>query len=310
MEIKTVAILGLGAIGGFMASKLSKVLPPEALTIIAAGERKEKLEQQGILINDKTYHFNVVDPAQKGITFDLILIATKYGALEEAIEQIAGQVGEQTVIMSLLNGVSSEEKLKEHYGEHVIYSLMRVSSVRNEKGIYFDEKGGQIEFGEALNSIKSERVKAIETLFNKAGIKSVIPPNMQTALWYKFACNIAENQSSALLGIPFGAWHKSTYANHLREIAMREVFQVAIKKGVEIGDVEEIIKTQQQLLRHIPYQNKTSMLQDIEHKRPTEIEMFAGEMIRMGQEVGVPTPINEVFYDAIHVLEEKNKGLI
>ena len=73
---------------------------------------------------------------------------------------------------------------------------------------------------------------------------------------------------------------------------------------------EEDLISQRQRLSHVPYGNKTSMLQDIENKRETEVEMFAGEMIAMGKEVGVPTPINLVFYDAIKILEEKNKGMI
>lgn len=306
MKINKVTIIGLGAIGAFMASKLSKVLDKNQLQILAEGDRKAKLEKEGIVINDSHYTFSIVTP-QEQEPADLILIATKYNGLEQAIEDIRGQVGKDTVIMSLLNGVNSEEKLQEVYGNRVIYALMRVSSVRTKEGVYFDPKG-YIEFGEAINETLSERIIAIQNLFEAAGIRSRVPKDMKKALWNKYACNVAENQSSAILGIPFGAWRVSESANALREAAMKEVFAVAKKKGIEMG--EEEILAQRKLLSGVAYANKTSMLQDIENKRPTEVEMFAGEMIKMGKEVGVETPINEIFYHALRVLEEKNKGLI
>lgn len=306
MKINKVTIIGLGAIGAFMASKLSNVLDKMQLRILAEGERKAKLEKEGMIINDRHYTFSIVTPQEEDPA-DLILIATKYTGLEQVIRDIRGQVGKDTVIMSLLNGVNSEEKLQEIYGNQVIYALMRLSSVRTNEGVYFDPKG-YIEFGEAINETLSERIKAIKALFESADIRLRIPQDMRKALWNKYACNVAENQSSAILGIPFGAWRVSESANAIREAAMREVFEVARKKGIEMG--EEEILAQRKLLSGVAYTNKTSMLQDIENKRPTEVEMFAGEMIKMGKEVGVPTPINEIFYHAIHVLEEKNKGLI
>ena len=307
LKINKVTIIGLGAIGAFMASELSKVLDKTQLRILAEGDRKAKLEKEGIIINDRHYTFSLVTPQEEDPA-DLILIATKYSGLEQAIQDIRGQVGKDTVIMSLLNGVNSEEKLQEVYGNRVIYALMRISSMRTNEGIYFDPRAGNIEFGEAMNETLSERIVAIKDLFEAAGIRLRVPQDMKKALWYKYACNVAENQSSAILGIPFGAWRVSESANALREAAMKEVFAVAQKKGIEMG--EEEILAQRKLLSRVDYSNKTSMLQDIENKRPTEVEMFAGEMIKMGKEVGVETPINEIFYHALRVLEEKNKGLI
>ena len=87
---------------------------------------------------------------------------------------------------------------------------------------------------------------------------------------------------------------------------MREVVAIANKKG--IGLSEEDIVAQRQVFPKIPYGNKPSTLQDIEAGRKTEVDIFAGAVIRMGKEVGVETPLNEFFYHAIRVLEEKNEG--
>ena len=112
LKINKVTIIGLGAIGAFMASELSKVLDKTQLRILAEGDRKAKLEKEGIIINDRHYTFSLVTPQEEDPA-DLILIATKYSGLEQAIQDIRGQVGKDTVIMSLLNGVNSEEKLQE-----------------------------------------------------------------------------------------------------------------------------------------------------------------------------------------------------
>ena len=85
---------------------------------------------------------------------------------------------------------------------------------------------------------------------------------------------------------------------------MREVAAIAQRKGIDIGEKE--IALQEETVKTIPYENKPSTLQDLEAGKRTEIEMFAGTVIRMGRELGVPTPINEVLYHGIRVLEEKN----
>ena len=89
---------------------------------------------------------------------------------------------------------------------------------------------------------------------------------------------------------------------------MKEVFRVARAKGIEIP--MERFEEQERIIQKIPPQNKPSTLQDIEAGRKTEIEMFAGSMVRMGEELGIPTPLCWVFLQGIHVLEEKNEGII
>ena len=88
----------------------------------------------------------------------------------------------------------------------------------------------------------------------------------------------------------------------------KEVIDIARKKGIDIDDDYAVRQLEQ--LKKVPYANKPSTLQDIEHGRKTEVEMFAGTVIRLGKETGVPTPLNEFLYHAVRVLEEKNEGII
>ena len=303
-KIKKISLIGLGAMGSFFAPRLEKAYG-EGFRIIADGERKKRLETEGVTINGVNYRFPVITPQTEGDKADLILIGVKGYALEQAIQDIRNQVGEHTLILSLLNGVDSEEKLEAVYGEeHVLYAFMRMSIVMKDGKADFDPYWGKIHFGEKIEQEYSERVLRVKEVFDCADIPYEIEEDMRKGIWFKYMCNIGENLTCALLGIPFGVYRNNEDANWLRRNAMREVAAIAQRKGIDIGEKE--IALQEETVKTIPYENKLSTLQDLEAGKRTEIEMFAGTVIRMGRELGVPTPINEVLYHGIRVLEEKN----
>ena len=308
-EIKTVALIGLGGIGGYLASNLQRVIGKENVRIIAGGARKERIEKNGLIVNGEPMLFHVVAPEEETGYADLVIIITKSLSLREAVLQVKNQVGPNTIIMSPLNGIESEDIVAETYGyERILYSLARVSvTVTNQNELHFNPSFAHMEFGEKINEIDSERIVAVKTLFENAGIKSIIQKDMIFALWHKFMCNVAENQIAAILGIPFGAWHCDEHANHLREMAMREVIAIANKKGIPLGEQDMV--EQGERLKKINKDGRPSTLQDIEAGRKTEVDMFAGTVMRLGKEVGVATPVNEFMYHAIKVLEDKNDGV-
>ena len=307
-KIKKISLIGLGAMGVFFAPRLAAAYP-EGFRVIADGERKRRLDKRGVTVNGVNYKFPIITPDEKGDPADLILIGVKGYGLDQAIEDIRNQVGEETLIISLLNGVDSEEKLINSFGEkHVLYGYMRMSVVMKDGKADFDPYWGKIHFGEKLNKEYSDRVLTVEEVFDKADIPYEIDEDMLKGIWFKFMCNIGENMTCALLGIPFGGFQVSDHANWVRIEAMKEVAAIAQKKGISIG--KEEIEMQNKTILTIPYPNKPSTLQDLEAFKHTEIDMFAGTVIQMGRELGIPTPICEMFYHGIHVLEEKNDGFI
>ncbi|MFI3209399.1 MAG: ketopantoate reductase C-terminal domain-containing protein, partial [Eubacteriales bacterium] len=163
---------------------------------------------------------------------------------------------------------------------------------------------GAIYFGEKTN-IKpyTQRVNAIADLFTSCNLNYRINEDMIKAIWFKYMCNIGENLTCALLGIPFGAFRTSGNANFIRLAAMREVIAVANKLNINLS--EEDIKFQENVVKAIPFENKPSTLQDLESHKLTEIHMFAGRIMELGKELDVATPINEIFYYGIRTLEEK-----
>ena len=112
----------------------------------------------------------------------------------------------------------------------------------------------------------------------------------------------------AMFGIPFGAFQKSADANYFRRAAMWEVIRVANRLGVDIGQNE--IDRQEHTIGRLPYHNKPSTLQDLEAGKHTEVDMFAGTVVRLGKELGVETPVCEMFWHGIHLIEDRIFGNI
>lgn len=307
MIIRKVTLIGLGAMGVFFAPKLNKYLGKENFRVLADGKRKERIESNGVTVNGIKYHFTVITPETEGDTADLIIISVKDTGLNQAINDIRNQVGKNTQIICVMNGIDSEERIAAVYGwEHVMYSYMRVSIVMKDGIANYDPDWGKVHFGEATNEKLSDRVSAVKKLFDDCNIKYNIDTDMIRGMWFKFMCNIGENMTCAILGVPFGAFQVSEHSNAIRRNAMREVIQIANELGICLG--EEDINRQEGTIKKIAFANKPSTLQDLENGRKTEIEMFSGKVVKLGEQLGIRTPVNWMFYHGVKVLEEKNMG--
>lgn len=304
-DIKKVTLIGLGAMGVFFAPRISEKLGAD-FRILADGARKERLERKGVTVNTINYRFPIITPDVEGDPADLVIIAVKGYDLEQAIRDIKNQVGKDTIILSVLNGVESEKQIAAVYGsEHLLYSYMRISIVMKDGKTEFDPHKGLIHFGDLKNDPKhySGNVLAVKSLFDLCGIDYKIDADMLKGIWFKFMCNVAENMTCAMFGVPFGAFQKNDDANFFRHKAMWEVIRIANKLGIDIGQNE--IDRQEHTLGRLPYENKPSTLQDLEVGKRTEVDMFAGTVVRLGKELGIETPVCECFLHGIHLIEAR-----
>lgn len=301
MKIEKVALIGAGAVGAYFIWGLSEKMG-EHFQVIAEGERKERLRENGIIINGKRYTFPVNTAKDAGIQ-DLVLIATKYEGLEDAIEKLPDLIGEHTIVISLLNGVNSEEKIGKAIGEeHLIYATMRIASVRKGNEIVFPpEKTAGMYYGEPGVEEPSERVKAVEELLEGTGIRCRYRADILRNMWEKYAANVAQNLPQAILGVGYGAYIDSEHVYHIANGLWKEVTAVAKCKGISLPE-------NLNLFRGVEQTSRFSTLQDLDAKRHTEIEMFAGNMIEMGAEYGISVPYCEYTYHIIKAMEEKNDG--
>lgn len=208
--------------------------------------------------------------------------------------------------MSLMNGVDSEEIIAKAIGaSHMIYSVIKVASHKEGDGYYFvPETTIGIIFGEFQTPYDSERMQAIEALFADTGIHYRSTEFAQEEMWSKFRLNVCNNLPQAILGAGVGCYTDSEHMKAISDGLRNELEAIAAAKGIDMSKIEASSKHGSPVRASA----KFSTLQDIEAGRHTEIDMFSGALMRMGKELGIPTPYNEYTYHMIKALEEKNDG--
>jgi 2-dehydropantoate 2-reductase len=303
--IKTISIIGAGAVGGAYGSILHD-MDRHCVSFIASGDRFERLRQEGLIVNGRHYNIPVLRPDDLSAPPDLLMIAVKHHQLDDAIGEIRNIIGEQTTIISVMNGIESEEKIGAVYGmEKVLYAIsIGLATLKEGNRVNFTKRG-KIFIGEARNPFLTDRVKRLQGLFDRAGIICETPPDMIRALWWKFMVNVGINQASAVLRAPYSVFQTSQNAKKLMDSAMREVIMLAEKASVLLS--EEDIEDWNTVLLGLNPEGKTSMLQDVEAGRKTEVEMLAGKVIELGKCYDVPTPVNQKLFELIKKIEAKKR---
>lgn len=301
-QIKRVAIVGAGAMGAYFSSCFLKTEGIE-VCLVARGKRLKRLAEKGLIVNGAPYNIPVINPDDTPTPFDLIIVALKHHHLPETLPDIQSLTGEQTIIISVMNGLDSEKIIGEACGmEHLLLAIsIGIDAVREGNRVTYSNPGKHI-FGEADNTNISQRVHMVQQAFDKAGIVHETPPDMNRILWWKFMVNVGVNTSSAVLGAPYGVFQTKPEARALMSSLMKEVITLAHAEGVQLTqkDLEEWMK----VLHTLSPDGKTSMLQDIEAGAKTEIEIFCQKVVELGEKHNIPTPVNQTIMQIIKVLEQ------
>jgi 2-dehydropantoate 2-reductase len=305
MSMERISLIGTGAMGSFYASRLYD-MDPHCVALIAEGERYGRLRERGFFVNGQQYRLPVMRPDDDAPPSDLVIVAVKHHHLPQAVLDIRNRVGEKTVLLSVMNGIDSEEALAAAYGrDKVLYAVaVGIDALREDNRLTYTTQG-KLFFGEAQNHALSPRVTDLQALFDRAGISYETPGDMIRILWWKFMINVGMNQASAILGASYGVFQASKEARALMESAMREVISVAKKLEVDLS--EKDIQDWYAVLDGLSPEGKTSMLQDVEAGRKTEVEMLAGKVVELGKTGGVPTPVNEKMLRSIRAMEQKGR---
>ena len=264
----------------------------------------ERHQSAGFFINGERRDFPLVG-LEADAPADLVIVAVKTYQLATAINDMRGHVGAKTLVLSLLNGISSEEELAAAFGwEKVLYAMvLGIDAVREGNATRYSSTG-RIHFGDARNATGawSPRVARIAEFLDRTGVAYLVPEDMVRSLWFKYMINVGINQASSVLRAPYGVFQTVKEAQEVMESAQREV--VALSRALGTGLLDEDIVTWHQTLRGLDPQGLTSMLQDVPARRKTEVEAFAGTVIALGRKAGVPTPMNETLYVIIRAMEK------
>ncbi|HET7723723.1 MAG TPA: ketopantoate reductase family protein [Propionibacteriaceae bacterium] len=293
-----ITVIGLGAVGASYAARIADVEPEAELRVVAAGRRAERLRANGAVVNGTRYDFPVVDPEVRVVPADLVIVAVKGHQLAEAIGQLAHHVGPDTVVLSLLNGITSEAALSEAFPHSYVPLAVAVGidAVRDDAGVRYTTLGW-VEYGDAeRGSERSAGSLVLESLLAGAGIPYVVQADMRHALWWKFLVNVGVNQVSAMLEAPYALFQRQGPARELMVAAQREVVAVGRASGVDLTEAD--ISRFLDVLATLGADSYTSMAQDAMARRRTEVDEFAGQVVELGRASGVPTPVNDVLLQA------------
>lgn len=298
-EIQRAAILGLGALGILFGIPMEE---HSQLQVIADQERIRRYQAQPGRCNGKPYSFRYCLP-QEGKPVDLILVSTKTTALEGALPELKNFVGPDTVILSLLNGITSEEKIEAAYPGHTLWSVaIGMDATRTGRDLEYKNMG-MIQFGEKSGEM-TPRLDRVKEYFHRCGIPCQVCRDILYKQWHKLMVNVGLNQTSAAFGLTYGGLCQKGKAYDTMLQAMGETIALANAKGVPLPR-DNHIRWLEANLPTFKKDGRPSMGQDILAGRTTEVEEFSGIVRRMAKEYGIPTPANDFFYDTIRKLEGK-----
>lgn len=297
-----IGIIGMGALGVMYAQHFTEALGKEQVAVLADEKRLKEYKRDGFCCNGRICDFSYVLPQEMEAPPELLIFAVKYGGLQPAIETVHNCVGKNTLVLSVLNGISSEEMLIEAFGkEKVLYCVAQKMDAGKEGSNVQYTHMGELAIGE-LHGEMTDRVLRVQEIFQEAKLPYVVPEDMEQFMWSKLLCNTGVNQTTMIFEGTYSLVQREGEPRELMIKAMREVIDVAQAKNISLS--EKDLEGWLAVLDLLNPEGETSMRQDGKARRKTEVELFAGTICKMGKELGIPTPINDHYYKEIKQREE------
>ena len=293
--IKTIDIVGLGALGVMYADFFTKKLGKEKVRVLADEARIERYKGEQVTFNGEVCDFQYCDAKKEDRPSELMLFAVKYGALETAMEENAHLVGENTVLLSVLNGIRSEDDLGQRFGgEKVVHCIAQKMAAMKEKNAAFCTNTGELAIG-VLGDGLEENLEAVKAFFDRTGFAYSCPGDMRHAMWGKLLCNVGVNQTVSLFAGTYRSVQQEGEAREMMKAAMRETILVANAEGVELSekDLAEWVL----VIDGLNPDGEPSMRQDSKAGRKTEVALFAGTVCELGKKHSIATPVNDLFLE-------------
>ncbi len=301
----TIGILGAGALGSLYAHELGSA-PSNSCFFIADKERSFRLRASNLSVNGRALSCDILLPEEKRKA-DLLIIALKYHHLGTALPLADSFVGPDTTIISVMNGVDSEEIIAARFGkEHLLHCLaLGMDAVREGSKVTYTTPGKIVAGRAGADETAIEKdpdIARLKAICGAASFPLEIRRDILKALWWKFMINIGVNQVSAISGTSYRYFQdRNSHAHALMNEAMKELIQVAQMKHIDLS--EKDITAWYSVLDTLGPEGKTSMLQDMEAGRKTEVEMFAGILLDFGRELGLELPVNRTLFQLIRSRE-------
>lgn len=300
-EIRNVVVIGMGALGLLFGQRIQSGVGREHMCFLMDAARKHRHEKDVYTINGEPVSFSVKTPQELTEAPDLVVIATKYSGLHDAREMIRDRIDGHTILVSLLNGISSEEILAEAIPREQILDCVaiRMDPVREGSALRFENRGGW-QIGSSVPG-QEEALRTVTDFLDRVGIAYEAPADIRRAMWNKYMINVGINQTCMVYDTDYaGALQAGPALDDLLG-AMRETMAVAAAEGVTL--TEEDLQADLAILRSLNPRSYPSMRQDALAGRKTEVELFSGTLIRLAEGHGIEVPVNRKYYRAIKAKE-------
>jgi 2-dehydropantoate 2-reductase len=299
----TTCIVGAGSIGSLFAAHLATVT--DVLVLTRRDEHARALNEQGLQVSgrhDFVARVTAASDARELPPFELAIVATKATGVEDAAEALAGGSAHATV-MTVQNGLGAEEIVRTHGDWPLVSGVTFMSGTKHSDThveYILDTPTWIGPYGETPFA----RVQEIAKLLVDAGLKAEALPDLRPAQWSKLIFNATVNGVAALTGLPhnehFAAESELGDLGHLVHELVDEGKRVAAAAGVELHDDpwEMNVLATKRGSAHYP-----SMLEDVDAKRPTEVELINGALVREAQRHGVDAPLQTAVYRLVKARE-------
>lgn len=303
-KIENVGIVGMGALGTLFGYAIQEKLGKEHVYFGLDEERYARYSKKTFRCNGKVMDCRIM-PASKAEPVDLLIVATKTTGLVDALDTMEPMVNEDTTIISVLNGVTSETIIAERFGmQHVIMTI-----AQGMDAMYFDDELTYINRGKLCIGVPAdgsdeqrERLTRLMAFFDEMGIPYQEESDILHRLWGKFMLNVGINQVCMVFSTGYGgAIQPASLERMVLISAMREAKMLANLEGILISeeDLEQYIA----LMASLEPDAMPSMAQDRVNQRPSEVETFAGTVIRLGKKYQLQVPVNEYLYRRVMEIE-------
>ncbi|MBR6504108.1 MAG: 2-dehydropantoate 2-reductase [Firmicutes bacterium] len=300
-RIESAAIVGMGALGMLYGGIIRETLGPGGVCFIMDKDRLDRYRNEECLINGKKTDFRLCG-IEEARPADLVIAATKSTGLKEALPALRAATGPETTVISVLNGITSEEIIAEVIPRDQIVDCVSLGmdAVREGRTLTYHSTGKlQIPRKDAE---KQAAIDRLVRFFEETGITYETVEDIRRAMWTKFMLNVGINQVSAVSGVTYRESVQPGEALEEMKAAMREVLVLSEKE--EIFLTEEDLDNNIRIIRDLGTDGIPSMRQDILAKRKTEVELFAGAVIEKARKHGIPVPVNTRLYRQIRAMEE------
>jgi 2-dehydropantoate 2-reductase len=305
-EFMKIVVVGAGAMGSLFGGFLAAAGEEVCLVDVWA-EHVGAINKEGLRIltsaGEKTVKVRAVTSFPQDADPDLVIIFVKSSFTEEAAGECAKFIRSDTMVLTLQNGLDNVGKICQVLGkDRVIAGTSTEGATVLGPGFVKHAGVGETHVGE-LDGGQTPRIKTLEAALNRAGFNTDVTHNVMGLIWGKLLINVGINALTAITGLKNGQLLEAPELAELMAMAVTEAAAVAKRENVQLDFADPVAKVR--AVAKATAENKSSMLQDMERGRKTEIDAINGAVVATADNAGVEAPVNKVLTLLVKALEQQ-----